>query len=425
MTTLMQDLIANPLFAGGMALGITGTLAALGRKLPGKLWQAIERQCTVTVDIASGDPLFDALKVWFDRHHQVGQSRRVSASIDADQFKQMMVCPPGARVSAAEPAARILFTPAPGDHFLVYRGVVMWVTRERKESTNSNSYDWYRETFTIRALTRDRELVRAMLVEAQSAARSDRGDAVGVFVQQWGPEWTCVLRRKARPLDSVLLDGDDGDRLYRKLRRFLDDEAWYVAMGVPYHAGCLFEGIPGSGKSSLAVALAGALGLDIYMLSLAAKGLDDDMLRRLVANTPPRAMLLIEDIDGVFANREATSDAVKVTFAGLLNVLDGVASHHGSIVIMSTNHVERLDPALIRRGRIDHRLTFRHATRNQARRLFERFFPGAASALAERFAAAVPAGTCCMADLQGFLLERRDDAARAVEDAVAGELRSR
>lgn len=63
-----------------------------------------------------------------------------------------------------------------------------------------------------------------------------------------------------------------------------------------------------------------------------------------------------------------------VTFSGLLNALDGVASSEERIIFMTTNHIDRLDPALIRPGRVDLQEYIGDATPAQARRLFLRFY---------------------------------------------------
>ena len=69
-----------------------------------------------------------------------------------------------------------------------------------------------------------------------------------------------------------------------------------------------------------------------------------------------------------------------MTFSGFLNALDGVASGEERIVFMTTNHAERLDPALIRPGRVDLAELIDDARPEQARRLFLRFYAGEADA---------------------------------------------
>ena len=147
--------------------------------------------------------------------------------------------------------------------------------------------------------------------------------------------------------------------------------------GIPYRRGYLLHGPPGSGKSSFIQALAGALDYDICLLNLAERGLTDDRLMHLLTNAPERSFILIEDVDAAFNKRVQTSEdgyQSAVTFSGFLNALDGVASGEERIVFMTTNHLERLDPALIRPGRIDLIELIDDATPEQARTLFSRFY---------------------------------------------------
>jgi chaperone BCS1 len=66
----------------------------------------------------------------------------------------------------------------------------------------------------------------------------------------------------------------------------------------------------------------------------------------------------------------------KISLSGLLNVIDGVATHEGRILIMTTNHPEKLDPALIRAGRVDMQISFSCATTSQIKSLFLRMYAG-------------------------------------------------
>jgi chaperone BCS1 len=63
-----------------------------------------------------------------------------------------------------------------------------------------------------------------------------------------------------------------------------------------------------------------------------------------------------------------------VTFSGFLNALDGVASGEERIIFLTTNHIEKLDPALIRPGRVDLACLIDDASPSQAKRLFTRFY---------------------------------------------------
>lgn len=74
-----------------------------------------------------------------------------------------------------------------------------------------------------------------------------------------------------------------------------------------------------------------------------------------------------------------------MTFSGLLNALDGVASSEERIIFMTTNHFSHLDPALIRPGRVDLQEFLDDAAGEQAKRLFVKFYsPSSSEDAAER-----------------------------------------
>lgn len=95
-------------------------------------------------------------------------------------------------------------------------------------------------------------------------------------------------------------------------------------------------------------ALAGELDYSICVLNLSDRGLSDDRLNHLLSMAPQRSIVLLEDVDAAFVSREENSKVKtayqglsRVTFSGLLNTLDGVASSEARIVFMTTNYLER------------------------------------------------------------------------------------
>jgi len=168
-------------------------------------------------------------------------------------------------------------------------------------------------------------------------------------------------------------------RIEDDIKTFLERRQWYADRGIPYRRGYLLYGPPGSGKTSFIQALAGSLSYDICLLNLAERGFTDDKLNHLLSNAPERSFILIEDVDAAFSKRVQTGEdgyQSAVTFSGFLNALDGVASGEERIVFMTTNHLERLDPALIRPGRVDMAELVDDATPDQAKTLFIRFYGG-------------------------------------------------
>jgi hypothetical protein len=135
-----------------------------------------------------------------------------------------------------------------------------------------------------------------------------------------------------------------------------------------------------AGKTSLVKALAGSLGLSIYVITLSSSAITDDTLRELLSTTRDRGILLLEDVDAAFGPKRRVGAQLPegrsagLSFSGLLNAVDGVAAQEGKLLFMTTNHVDDLDLALIRPGRVDVRCEFQLCSREQVKQLFLRFY---------------------------------------------------
>jgi chaperone BCS1 len=115
----------------------------------------------------------------------------------------------------------------------------------------------------------------------------------------WGGGWEKALSKKPRALNSVILDEDLATDLLADARDFLKSADWYQSVGIPYRRGYLLYGPPGCGKTSFCQALAGALKLDVCMLTLTNKNLDDNGLASCLRDAPSSAIVLLEDVDAV------------------------------------------------------------------------------------------------------------------------------
>lgn len=227
--------------------------------------------------------------------------------------------------------------------------------------------------------------------------------------------WQQVANRPARPMSTVVLDEKQKVAVLSDMNEYLHPATpvWYSARGIPLRRGYLFHGPPGTGKTSLSFALAGVFGLDIHVISLLDPSLTEEDLSALFSSLPRRCVVLLEDIDTAGLSRPSdpkdeeekqpgkkdgkdksknkdewsvselarelrkqgdSTEKKGISLSGLLNAIDGVASHEGRVLIMTTNKPESLDDALIRPGRVDMQVAFTNATRQQALELFVRMY---------------------------------------------------
>ena len=187
---------------------------------------------------------------------------------------------------------------------------------------------------------------------------------------RWGGSWNKRSDLPPRTLDSVILKEGQSERLVADLERFLGSEDWYARTSQPWHRGILLHGIPGTGKTSVARALANHFDLPIYYLPLGDLTQDADLMS-LTNYIKPKSILLLEDVDVFHAATKRDDEEAGPTVAGMLNALDGIWTPHGLITIMTTNNREALDDALIRAGRVDVDEEFTALDHGQAARLAE------------------------------------------------------
>ncbi|CAH9107638.1 unnamed protein product [Cuscuta europaea] len=174
--------------------------------------------------------------------------------------------------------------------------------------------------------------------------------------------WTdnSIILQHPMTFTTLAMDDQVKASLIEDLDKFLKGKEYFKKIGKPWKRGYLLYGPPGTGKSSLIAAMCNYLSYDIYDLDL-TEVRNNTNLRSLLLSMSSRSILVIEDIDCSIKleNRESLEEKEnrhnKVTLSGLLNFLDGILSCCGEekIIVLTTNHKDKLDPALLRPGRMD------------------------------------------------------------------------
>jgi chaperone BCS1 len=451
----LPPLDTNSLLGTGVLLGLAYAVFQRASGWAKASVSLAARQFYVTLTLHDSTPIY----YWVTQYlaEVLPTPRTVTASVAV-----VHNAPLGAAVDDKDDQ-RVVLNPAPGVYRVWFEGRPAAVTVSRTEAKNQSSRD--SESVTLRFLSRDPQIARRFLAAARDAY--DLDTRIPLIQCQYGGQPQGGRRLDRRPLSSVVLPVGVAEKTLAELKRFLASAEWYRDRGIPWRTGVCLEGPPGSGKTSFAIALASELSLRIAYVNLST--VDDSGLASFVTQLPPRTLMLLEDVDTVSATQsrtpresphaekarqlaaasgrpqfvrevpggtvtqygpggeetqlapgegapaEVTVDAPRrLTLGGLLNALDGAVAGTGVIAVLTTNHPDKLDPAILRPGRVDRRIHLGPASAEQAARLYRLFFPQAIDALAADFARAASGRS--MAELQGHLLARRDDPEAAARE---------
>jgi len=253
-----------------------------------------------------------------------------------------------------------------------------------------------------------------------------------------GNEWKSTPSNNSRKLDTIILKSGLKEKILEDFNFFLQSEEWYKERDLSYTRGYLWYGNPGTGKTSMNKALSLAAKRHIHYLILSEVESDKQLLELLGKINYSETILIIEDIDATLKivksrskeedKRDSDSDRDshdngrdsrdnihdrdrdrdrdshdsghghghgngngnvrdrerrretenKLTLGGLLNALSGIFNYHGRLLIMTSNHPEELDDALIRAGRIDVKYMFDNCDKEQIDGIYRVFFNQAA-----------------------------------------------
>lgn len=170
--------------------------------------------------------------------------------------------------------------------------------------------------------------------------------------------------------------------------------------------------------------------MDIYILNVSSNQLNDEKLSRLLHKVPQNSIVLMEDVDSCQSAVDQTLDHPlkhdnenqHISVSGLLNSIDGLSAQEGRILFLTTNHPEKLNPALVRPGRVDRKFTIGYADPSQVRKLFQNFYQdemGYEDKMAQQFSEKLTSFTkenITPAQLQGYFMKYRGQPQYALQN---------
>ncbi|XP_073304944.1 AAA-ATPase At5g57480-like [Primulina huaijiensis] len=347
-----------------------------------------------------------------------------------------------------------------------YKGVAIeWehiVTQRQAQTFSWRPLPEEKRGFTLRVKKKNKQLVLSSyldyVMEKANELRRRNQDRLlytnsrGGSLDSRGHPWESVPFKHPSTFDTLAMDPLKKSEIMDDLLDFANGESFYQKTGRAWKRGYLLYGPPGTGKSSMIAAMANFLGYDIYDLELTEVNTNSE-LRKLLMKTSSKSIIVIEDIDcsinlanrnkngGFAASASAVSGSRKnnydvsslpgsddtgntITLSGLLNFTDGLWSCCGSerIFVFTTNHIEKLDPALLRCGRMDVHIHMSYCSFSALKILLKNYLGydeiDLEKGILEGLEGVIDAAEMTPADISEILIKNRRDKRKAIGELL-------
>ena len=387
MNWLIEQFQTNQFLQGGALVGGGAYALNLMRSLPRTVWAYARRQFTIRLEIWNSDPNFRALHVWLATIPYADKARSISLINKSliDGYGQRSRTRPYDAEDDDEDESPITTMPGVGRHWFFYKGRLISIDLVVDHEHSRNDYT--RMKYDLTVVGRKPGVILDLMHHILALRKGIPGIPIHSYRPRYG--WTTNGRKADRPISSIIQPPGTIENFLSDAREFLDSKDWYRARGIPYRRGYLLSGPPGTGKSSVVLALATELKMPVYVINLGSIEEDGDIFSAM-QQTPAKSIVLLEDIDAAQHDRERVSkDDTKeedylerdkkeahLSLSGLLNAIDGVGASEDRILIMTSNYPDKLDPALRRHGRVDAEVIFQNLGVSEVERMFSLFFPG-------------------------------------------------
>ncbi|KAI9026480.1 P-loop containing nucleoside triphosphate hydrolase protein [Phycomyces nitens] len=293
-----------------------------------------------------------------------------------------------------------------------YKGHILHVARRTDDDSSTSHHRSRTEYISISMEDEDLNLLKQFMQEWADQYNEQDGDNVTIYKYN-GYSWECMKTIEPRGFETVNLKPGLKEKVVNDMEIFRHRRKWYKTRGIPYRRGYLLYGPPGTGKTSLIQALASKLGMNVAVVSLLEVHGDSEFTDML-ADAPSNSLLVIEDLDHYMGSTEGG----RLTMSGMLNALDGIQGQEGAMIFMTCNDFNKIQPALLRPGRMDVKLKLDYAVREQVVDMFWRFFGhdydtfdmivgkrrDYLATICDNFADSIPADEVTTAELQSYFI---------------------
>ena len=351
--------------------GVGTTVAMQLKEYPRKIYDLLHDRYVFKASIYNYDSFYEMVEKWvYDKYPS--SYRRVSAEAIMDKSYE-----PKDKPDKDIKAFNIRHET--GKTFIKYDGKILFLSkdREKQEHTDTGKKNGgYIENYSISGFLAKKQVLKLLKEILDFNVSLMEENIVKIHSNNdWG--WECVNRLDVKPLSKIMINDEVKEDIINDLNDFIQSERWYDLKNISYKRNYMFYGPPGNGKTSLAIALAKKFKLDVFYMNV-SNITSDSQLFYLIKSLKQNSILLIEDVDKLFY-KDDEDDGIResktrISFSTFINCMDGALYKRGLICIFTTNHIDSIDPALLRTGRTDKKINIDNPTEELIKMYYDDFY---------------------------------------------------
>lgn len=380
----------SPVLSGILSLWGLTVLTYLIKTIPMRIWKFIKTQFTTTLEFDNAQgwahkEIFYACLDWFHENKGNLKMSRVYSLYTNDKWNNV----------TEKNELNTILAPGYGLHIFLYQRKLLFMELASLESSGS---ELQKRQIKITCIGRSKKPLESFV---ENFIPEEKDNRIFIYRLDSHGSWLKQTTVRKRSLKSIAIDQSLLDSILLEIKYFHDNEEWFMQKGLPYKLTYILHGIPGTGKTSLIKAISSHYNKNLCILN--TNYCTDDGLQNALSTVPVNSIVVMEDFDSEVATNERvlpqkkiTEDKVDngapaleantvnynpvfnmsaLTLSGILNGLDGIQSLHDVVIFLTTNHLEIVDQALYREGRVDRIIELKKVPAEAVKRYVHYIFP--------------------------------------------------
>lgn len=274
-----------------------------------------------------------------------------------------------------------------GFHWFFHNKRLFWMKKEKIESSGS---ELQKEEIRISTFGRTHKPFHEL--SKHFITNEDRS-GLAIYNYQHGSWERMETYVKPRSLDTVIMNKDKKEELIHNIDNFRNNKEWFERANLPNKLTYILYGEPGTGKTSIIKGIASHYNMNLCVLNISH--MNDETFNQAIRDLPRNSLLAIEDFDSSSAVKDRGIEGARIlnevpkekdgnvsinipsalSLSAILNSLDGLVPLDDSLIFLTTNSIETIDPALYRKGRVDYLLEIGEIHHDEILEFSEKMFP--------------------------------------------------